>query len=90
MITIEPILLGLPTKEGVKILIRPIINSTTDLSCNTYYEIFSEQGASLANGNVPISEEDYAKWSDDNTFIEDVVLKHLGLRRGALGGTTNA
>lgn len=81
MIQIEPVLLGLPTKEGVKILIRPIINSTTDLSCNTYYEIYSEQGASLANGNVPISEEDYALWSDDNAFIENIVIRNLGLTR---------
>lgn len=30
MIQIEPILLELPAKEGVKIMIRPIINSTTE------------------------------------------------------------
>lgn len=88
MIPIEPVLLGLPTKEGVKMMIRPIINSTTDTSCNTYYEIYSEIGESLANGNVPISEEDYALWSDDNTFIEDVVIKYLGLTR-AKSSTSN-
>ena len=81
MIAIEPVLLGLPTKEGVKMIIRPIINSTTDTSCTTYYQIYSDTGQSLADGNVPISEEDYALWSDDNSFIEDIVLKHLGLTR---------
>lgn len=90
MITIEPVLLGLPAKSGVKIMIRPIINSTTDTSCKTYYQIFPEEGGALLEGEFPISEEDYALWSDDNAFIENIVLKRLGLRRKAQAGTTNA
>ena len=81
MIKINSILLGLPTKEGVQIMIRPIINSTTDKSCNTYYEVQSEKGEVLASGNVQISETDYATWAEDNAFLEDVVLKQLGLTR---------
>ena len=81
MIQINSIPLGLPTKEGVQIMIRPIINSTTDKSCNTYYEVQSEKGEVLASGNVPISEADYTAWAEDNAFIEDVVLKTLGLTR---------
>ena len=81
MIQINPTLLGLPKKEGIQILIRPIINSTTDKSCNTYYEVQSEKGEVLASGNVPISENDYTAWAEDNAFLEDVVLKALGLTR---------
>lgn len=81
MIQINPTLLGLPKKEGIQILIRPIINSTTDKSCNTYYEVQSEKGEVLASGNVPISEADYTAWAEDNAFLEDVVLKALGLTR---------
>lgn len=81
MIQIQPITLGLPPQEAVQIMIRPLINSTTDSSCSTYYEVLSENNVILANGNIPISEEDYALWSDDNTFIEDIVLNQLTLVR---------
>lgn len=81
MIEIKPIELGLPRKTGVKILIRPIIASTTDTSCNTYFEVQDENGQILTNGNVPITEEQYAGWGEDNAYLENIVLNELGLER---------
>lgn len=81
MIQIQPITLGLPSQEAVQISIKPLISSTTDTSCSTYYEVLSENNVILASGNVPISEEDYALWGDDNAFIEDIVLNQLTLKR---------
>lgn len=43
MINIKPISLGLPTKQANRLFVRPIINSTTDTSCNTYYEVVAEE-----------------------------------------------
>ena len=45
-IKIKPITLGLPSKTANRIMIRPIIGSTKDLSCNTYYEVISQESAS--------------------------------------------
>lgn len=81
MIQIQPIQLGLPSQEATQIMIRPLIGSTTDTYCSTYYEVLSENNVILASGNIPISEEDYALWADDNSFIEDIVLKQLTLER---------
>lgn len=88
MIQIKPILVGVPNKEANFIMIRPLINSTQSLDCNTYYEVISkveteESSTSevLTTGNYPISEEDYAAWSEDNSFIEDIVIAGLGLER---------
>jgi hypothetical protein len=81
MIKIKPITLGLPPKQANQLFVRPIINSTSDVSCNTYYEVSTEEGETLANGNCPISEEQYALWADDNTYIEDIVIAFLGLQR---------
>jgi len=47
MINIKPISLGLPSKQGNRLLVRPIINSTTDTSCNTYYEVIAEETISI-------------------------------------------
>lgn len=93
MIKIKPILLGLPAKECNELFVRPIINDTQSIDCNTYYEVIaceivkdeegnvSEARQMMANGNCPISEEQYAQWEDDNSFIEDIVLDFLKLQR---------
>lgn len=81
MIQIKPILTGIPAKEATKILIRPIINSTQSLDCNTYYEVCSDENEVLAIGNIGINEEQYKAWADDNSFIENIVLLNLGLER---------
>jgi len=81
MIQIKPILTGIPVKEATKILIRPIINSTQSLDCNTYYEVCSDENEVLATGNIAINEEQYKAWADDNSFIENIVLLNLGLER---------
>lgn len=60
MIQINEIELVLPSKIGTQLLVRPIINSTTDLSCSTYYEVCSELGENLACGNIEINEQEYA------------------------------
>jgi hypothetical protein len=89
MIQIKPILVGLPQQEANAIIIRPIIDTTTATDCNTYYEVLSasfdeDESISslvLANGNFPINEEQYAAWGKDNSYIENIVLKGLGLER---------
>lgn len=81
MIQIKPIQLGLPKKEATQLLVRPLINSTTDTSCNTYYEVCTEDGEVLTNGNYPINQEEYSKWGVDDTHIENIVLEYLGLTR---------
>lgn len=81
MIQIKPIKLGLPPKEATQLLVRPLINSTTDTECNTYYEVLTENNEVLANGNLPINEEQYAQWADDNAHVENIVLEFLALTR---------
>ena len=80
MIQIKTILVGLPAQEADGITIRPIIDSTTALECNTYFEILSGS-IMLLNGNFPITSEQYKAWGKDNTFIENIVLNGLGLER---------
>lgn len=48
-IEIKPITLGLPAKIANRLMVRPIIGSTKDLSCNTYYEVIAEETTSTAN-----------------------------------------
>lgn len=48
---------------------------------NEETEIETEVKTKIADGNIPITEEQYALWGDDNTYIEDIVLASLQLER---------
>ena len=93
MIYIKPIPVGYPAQEanGIKIRVMPF--QTTATSCNTYYELVNttyttdkEGNVSinekhLADGNIPISEDEFTLWGSDNVYIENIVLKNLALER---------
>jgi hypothetical protein len=83
-IEINPISLGLPAEVATRLMVRAIILSTRDTSCYTYYEVSNEQGKVLAKGECPITEEQYANWGVDNTYIEDIVILNLGLERAPI------
>lgn len=81
MIQIQPTPAGFPSENATQIMIRPIINSTTDTSCNTYWELCSAGNKMLANGNMFITEEEYVLWDENNSSLENIVLEKLGLER---------
>jgi len=81
MIEIQPISLGLPPQQGVKIWIRPLIGSTTDVTCELYYEVLSAENKNLACGNIIVDEEQFAAWGQEMSYVEDIVLINLGLQR---------
>ena len=93
MVNIKPIPVGYPAKEANGINIRVMPFQTNAISCSTYYELVNatattdEEGnvniskESLAEGNSPITPEQFADWGTDNEYIENIVLVNLGLER---------
>jgi len=81
MIKIQPKLAGYPQELATQILIRPIINSTTDKTCSSYFQLFSESGKQLADGNLDLSEEEYDQWGADNSDFDNIILGKLNLER---------
>lgn len=59
-----------------------IFAMTTDAkTVGTYYRITTEDNKQVAEGNLSLSEEEFADWGFDNVYIEDLVLTKLGLER---------
>lgn len=81
MIQIKTVNAGFPSEEATQLLIRPLINSTTDTSCNTYWELLNSDNKVLADGNLPITEEEYILWDATNESLENIVLNKLNLER---------
>jgi len=93
MIKIKPVAVGYPAQDANGISIRVMPFQTTATSCSTYYElknisvVVDEEGKeteivkTLADGNSPISEDEFILWGSDNIYIENIVLNNLGLER---------
>lgn len=81
MIQIKPIQVGFPAKEAKAIKIRVGSFTTNAIYCNIFWELLSEKEEILASNNIKLTEEQFTNWSDDNSFIDDIVLTTLGLEK---------
>lgn len=93
MISIQKIPVGFPAKQAELISIRLLPFQTTDLNCSVYYQLFSKTVTSndnvedtifteqLAEGNLHLSEDEFAAWDNTMTYIEDLILSKLSLIR---------
>lgn len=93
MIKINPIPVGFPVKIANGITIRTMPIPTDAVSCSTYYELFNvttfvdeertetEVVEKITEGNCNLSEEQFAAWGQEMSYVEDVVLENLGLVR---------
>lgn len=81
MVDIKSIKLGLPSKMGVKLLVRVLGFDTNATTCVLYYEVQDVDGENLTNGNLSLNEEQFSKWSQDNDYLDTLVLNELGLEK---------
>jgi len=81
MIQIKPIAIGYPAKQANEIEIQLMPFNTDATSCNTYYRLLGKDNEQLAEGNSLINEEQFAKWGQEMSYIEDIVLNNLKLER---------
>lgn len=93
MIEIKKIPVGFPAKQAELISIRILPFQTTDLSCGIYYQLFSKTISSdenleeiifteqLAEGNLQLSEDEFAAWDNTMSYVEDLILLKLQLIR---------
>lgn len=70
---IQPIdipLVGIATDLIVQI--NPF--TTDNPSCTLYYFVQTEEGLKVKEGNYTLTEEEFDKWSTDNSYLEDLIL----------------
>lgn len=78
MTKIQPVIfpiIGTATKLSVLILNF----STSALNATTYYQLFTDDGVQCLQGNYQLTDEEFAAWGQDNSYIDDIVANHLGV-----------
>ena len=75
-----------PSNEGVlgtitqiDVLVLPF--DVQAVTCSTYYKLCAEDGKQLAEGNLSLTEEQFANWGTDNSYVSDIVITELGLTK---------
>jgi hypothetical protein len=78
MAQIQPVtfpIVGDATKLEVTIL--PFSTSAT--TAGTYYTLATEDGKTCLADNYYLTEEEFAAWGQDNSYIDDIVAAKIGV-----------
>lgn len=78
MVQIEPI--AIPTKgEGTQLYVQANSFSSNATTATLYWAIANESGATLLDGNLQMTEEQFAGWGEDNNYLNVIVADALNL-----------
>ena len=79
MAKIQPITFPLNQGTATEMSVL-ILNFQTDATtCTTYYELKSEEGTVLTNGNYTLTEQEFAAWGLDNEWVTECVANAIGV-----------
>ena len=79
MAKIQPIKFPLNAGTATEMSVLILNFETNAVTCTTYYELKTDEGAVLTNGNYTLTEEEFTAWGEDNTWVEQCVAKALGV-----------
>jgi len=81
---IKTVQVGYPSKEATDLSVDIITFNTEAKNCILYYQlknVVEETETILAEGNLNLTEEEFAEWGQSNLYIEDLALTKLQLER---------
>jgi len=79
MIQIEPVVFPLNQGTATQMTVL-VLNFPTDaVTCTTYYELLTEDGIVLSNGNYTLTDIQFAAWGLDNTCVDGYVAEAIGV-----------
>jgi hypothetical protein len=78
-VAIQPIVY--PLNEGTATRLSVLVlNFPTDATtCTTYWQLLTEEGVQLSQGNYTLTEEQFLTWGTDNSVVNEYVAKYLGV-----------
>jgi hypothetical protein len=79
MAKIQPITFPLNAGTATEMSVLILNFETSATTCTTYYELKTEEGNVLSNGNYTLTEDEFAEWGTDNTWVETCVANAIGV-----------
>jgi hypothetical protein len=78
-IAIEPVVFPLNKGTATRLEVYIQQHVTTATTCQTYWELKTEEGAVLDQGNYMLTEEQFASWGQDNSVVNEYVAEAVGV-----------
>jgi uncharacterized protein YhfF len=79
MAKIQPIKFPLNQGTATEMTVLILNFETTATTCTTYYELKSEEGTVLTNGNYTLTEDEFAAWGTNNEYVAECVASAIGV-----------
>jgi hypothetical protein len=78
-VAIEPVVF--PLNQGTATFMTVLVlNFPTDaVTCTTYWQLLDDEGKQLAQGNYTLTEEQFASWGTDNSYVNECVADAIGV-----------
>jgi len=78
-VAIEPIVYPLNEGTATRMTVLVLNFETTATTCTTYYELLTEEGKQLSQGNYTLTEEQFKEWGTDNSVVNEYVAEAIGV-----------
>jgi hypothetical protein len=72
-VAIEPVVYPLNQGTATFMTVLVLNFSTEATTCQTYWQLLTDEGKQLAQGNYTLTEEQFAAWGQDNNYVNECV-----------------
>lgn len=78
-IAIQPVVFPLNQGTATRMTVLVLNFETTATTCTTYWQLLTEEGQQLAQGNYTLTEEEFTNWGTDNLVVNQYVANAIGV-----------
>ena len=78
-VAIEPIVYPLNEGTATRMTVLVLNFATDATTATTYWQLLTEDGKQLSQGNYTLSEEEFANWGENNNFVNECVANAIGV-----------
>jgi hypothetical protein len=78
-VAIQPIVYPLNEGTATRLSVLVLNFETTAVTCTTYWQLLTEDGKQLSQGNYTLTEEQFVTWGTDNNVVNKYVADAIGV-----------
>jgi len=78
-VAIKPIVYPLNEGTATRLSVLVLNFETTAVTCTTYWQLLTEDGKQLSQGNYTLTEEQFVTWGTDNNVVNEYVAEAIGV-----------
>ena len=78
-VAIKPIVYPLNEGTATRLSVLVLNFETTATTCTTYWQLLTEEGVQLSQGNYTLTEKEFASWGQDNSVVNEYVAEAIGV-----------